>query len=194
MRKLIVLCLTLLTIVSVTFAQNWTQSTKYVFDNFSPYKSSSDSIWLINDESKFIIMGAETLRVFIPTLNTLGMLHIKGTVLGLAQLIDANYSNVDLSADTLTRAGDCVVTIKVARHEGDGTGLRTGTTETYYTLATASAGVSAYADFSFTPLENLGLEEKSTQFYTVLFIGTAQDAGQVKLDIDFISAYPRKDY
>ena len=189
MKKLVLFILLLLPLIIL--AQDKTWHNDGIIDQWGWNTGQPDSVFFYGDT--IWIVGPDSIHIYVPIDESLGMIKIKGTVTGTIWLTTDRHGVV---ADRKYTYGDTVTaTFKIRPHSGDGEIDNTDISRNvaFSALGTctmqSSSGDSTNG-FSFYPLETVTtLKDEPTIFYDLSIVGAAGDLFGIWLEIEYLEAY-----
>ncbi len=149
--------------------------------------SSSDSVFFNSDT--MWIAGDDSIEVYLPIKNTLGMIRIKGTVTGTTWLKTARHG---VASERGGYDGNGSLVVKHAVHSGNAAGANSDITSTYTSLGTVTLTSSASDStegFSYWPLKDVtDLKDQASAYWSIRFVGAASKLQGVWLQLEYIPA------
>lgn len=139
--------------------------TKDIWNQLGHEVTDSDSIYY---SSGIVIVGDETLNIYIPVKKTNGVVSIWGYT----------YSNSGASADS--------VYFYVAPHRGTSGKKSAYFTPAYVVLDTAIAAIGSTGQYDVYPMSSSTLKAKGCNYYDLKITGTANKTRSLYMKIEWI--------
>lgn len=155
-------------------------------ENFGWSSSNADSVFFYNDT--LWIASADSIDIYIPLAETLGMIKVKGEVRGCVYL-DTTRTGKSTRA-VKTGSGAAALTFLIGPHNGNGSVDNAEIAFTPDTLASfthTAASNDSVTGFSYYPLETVTtLKDEATAYWTLRLIGATGRVAAVTFQLEYL--------